>query len=121
MPANVITESEVTLLSTSSNSSSSSSCTPQQQQQQRIHYVHCTSKCAYSVGDDKSAEEVNETLNLNLGLKYVDPWNPRLRKTLRTVVDLFSWLETLCIALWVRIPLRLRHEVCMRQLVLCSI
>jgi len=134
MPPNVITESEVTILSTSGSStqqeqqpverssssssiedSSSSNNSPvvllEEADNGVIHYVHCTSKFAYQVPDDKSAEEVNQTLNLNLGLKHVDPWNPKLRKTLRNVVDSFSWVETLLIAVWVRIPLRLRHEV----------
>jgi len=90
-------------------------------------YYHCTSKDAFELPQHSSgfsstktkrlsAEEVNRTLNLNLGLP-IDPWNPNLRKVLHVLVNACWWIEKLGIALWLRIPLKIRHWVSVSKVV----
>jgi hypothetical protein len=84
-----------------------------------ISYYYCDSKDAFELptehtDDDqqrRTAEEVNQTLNLNLGLTTVDPNNPRLRKTLRDIINSCWWIEKLLIAIWTKTPLMIRHWV----------
>lgn len=59
-----------------------------------------------------SAKEVNETLNLNLGLS-VDPENPTLRKIFNFISKLLELVEQYGIMLWIAIPLRFRHHLAM--------
>lgn len=84
-----------------------------------ITYYHCTSRHPFELPKhhnqderrNKTAEEVNQLLNLNLGLSSIDPNDPTLRKTLRKVVDACWWMEKLLIAIWINTPLMIRHWV----------
>jgi hypothetical protein len=86
-----------------------------------ITYYHCTSRDPFDLSkhrnqDDSrnkniTAEEVNQMLNLNLGLTSIDPNDPTLRKTLRNILNACWWIEKLLIALWINIPLMVRHWV----------
>lgn len=58
----------------------------------------------------RCAREVNQTLNLNLGLD-VNPMNPRLRRFLRTLSDFFQLFEEYVFDLWEFIPLRWRQKI----------
>jgi len=59
--------------------------------------------------EPSTAAQVNQSLNLNLGLP-LDPTNPPLRKALKLITDSGWIFEKISIAIWLRIPLYVRHK-----------
>jgi hypothetical protein len=57
-----------------------------------------------------TANAVNKQLHLNLGLP-VNPNNPSIRKVAKFLSDSNVWTERIAVAIWLRIPLLIRHKV----------
>ena len=77
-------------------------------------FVRCNSSLPFvnpTTPNEKTAKEINQELNLNLGLP-IDPNNSKLRKFIRFLNNLFiSWWEEYLFAAWDRIPLSVKKKV----------
>jgi hypothetical protein len=77
-------------------------------------FVRCNSSLPFvnpTAPNDKTAKEINQELNLNLGLP-IDPNNSKLRTLIRFLNNLLiSWWEDYMFAAWDRIPLQVKKKL----------
>jgi len=80
-----------------------------------ITYIHCDLSDPFvhpTIPADLTAEQINASLNLNLGMPLLNPSNSLLRRCMSLLNTIFvSWWEVYAFSIWNHVPISMRRRM----------